>query len=331
MLAAINKENISKRTVWILDDGRMGHKNQSIGLANALGFKNITFIPVKPRKFGDILGIFNPSWRFEEMPKEPFPDVVIAAGYRTSYMTRWIKRKSPKSCVVQLMTPSGSPYDYDVVVASMHDKPRQADNVMTTIGALNKITPALLKQEADRWETRLAECPPPRLAVVIGGKSSRFTFTEEDAKMLASEVITFAAEKGYSLLVTTSRRTGEAQTEILRQAFQKSEVPAYFWCVDGKGSGRDNPYLAYLALAEAVMVTAESVSMISEACTAGKPVYIWGHSRFRMGKFRVLYDILEGQHRIADFDGNTVLRAPDYPLNDTERVADFVRSKLSKF
>jgi mitochondrial fission protein ELM1 len=70
-------------------------------------------------------------------------------------------------------------------------------------------------------------------------------------------------------VVTPSRRTGEAGLTVLRERL--AELPVAIW--DGAG---DNPYYAYLAIADALLVTADSVSMVSEAAATGKPVHILG-------------------------------------------------------
>ena len=69
-------------------------------------------------------------------------------------------------------------------------------------------------------------------------------------------------------LVTPSRRTGEENTALLKSAL--SAAPAFVW--DGTG---ENPYFGILGLADNIVVTADSVNMISEACATGKPVYVY--------------------------------------------------------
>lgn len=320
-------EDLNHMKVWILHDGRAGHLNQSKGVAAALGIRNAEVMTLYTRKFGSLLGLLYPPWRYERPPTSGYPDMVIATGYQTSFFTRWIKRISPTTFTVQMMNPSGEANEYDVVATPLHDRPRAHGNLVTTLGAANIISPTLLKQEGERWESRLRQCPSPRLAVLVGGNSKRFKLTTARAKQLAEEVTTIAKQQGFSLLVTASRRTGEAQTDIIRHTLQHSGVPFYFW--NGQDiTSRDNPLLAYLHTAEAVVVTADSISMVSEACTAGKPVYVWGKQWMKLGKFKLFYDVLEGQKRAVPLTEKLTLRAPDFPLTDTETIAGFIRGQL---
>ena len=125
---------------------------------------------------------------------------------------------------------------------------------------------------------------------------------------------------GAGLVVTTSRRTGAENEAILRAAL--ADVPSLIW--DGQG---DNPYFGMLALADAVVVTCDSVSMISEACYTGSPVHVYdfpgGSKRFR--RFR---EDLERGGLTRPFRGR--LESWQYtPLDETRRAADFVRSRYA--
>src|SRR6185312_6331620 len=85
----------------------------------------------------------------------------------------------------------------------------------------------------------------------------------------ADSVAAILRRDGGSVVVTPSRRTGDAGVALLRERF--AGLPGAIW--DGSG---DNPYYAYLAVADALLVTADSVSMISEAAATGKPVHVIG-------------------------------------------------------
>lgn len=322
-------EDLSHLSVWVLTDNRAGHVNQSLGLAHALGFENLQMINTKVAGMAKWLRVFSPGAVMADMLPEQTPDVIIGTGWGVSKINRWLGKMYPDAFTIQLMEPSCSTAEYDVVAAPAHDKVAVAENVITTVGVPNLITQDKLKQEQSRWASRLNECPGPRLAVLIGGASKRYKFGVPQARRLADDVIKFAVQKGYSLLVTVSRRTGELPTNELRAAFASSGLPYYFW--DGAEPNMiDNPFIAYLSMAEAAVVTAESVSMISEACSAGVPTYLWGMHDFRPGKFQIFYDQLMQQQRVARFDDGIMLRTPDYPLADTEQVAGFVRGRLLK-
>jgi hypothetical protein len=327
-LVAPVQQDITKLETWVLHDGRTGHFNQSMGVAAALGIKTPQVVELKPKPGHGLLRVLWPPLAWQ-IPPGPYPDLLIATGWQASYIARAIKRRSPATFAVQMMRPSGRLQEYDVVAMPRHNHPPALDHVVATIGAPNRITPARLKQEAARWEKRLAGCPAPRLAVLVGGEAQRFHFGLPEARQLVEEVRTFAEKYGLSLLVTVSRRTGAEVTNYLRNALLASDVPHYFWSGDDPDQ-RDNPYIAYLEMADAVVVTAESVSMTSEACTAGKPVYVWGLERLKRKKFQRYYDVLLQQKRVAPFTGRLSLRPPQNPLSDTAQVAGFIRGRLAR-
>jgi mitochondrial fission protein ELM1 len=150
--------------------------------------------------------------------------------------------------------------------------PRQ----LRTATPLTRVRPAALEQEARRWGPRFEALPRPRIALLVGGNSPHYRFTPELARTLAAEVATMVREAGGSLLVTTSRRTPQpaalALTEALRDA-----AHVFRWTPQSEADA--NPYVGYLAVADAFVVTGESASMLAEACATAKPVFIYSLPR----------------------------------------------------
>lgn len=333
--------------IWVLSDGKAGHQNQSMGVAEALCVSpgQIEIIKLEKRQFGSFLSFFWPPLKVKALPTGPWPSVVVATGHLTVPVSKWIKMQSPSTVTVQMMTPlnrfglkfkPGGFLDhafnsenfnfFDVVASPVYENQTESEHTVVTVGAPNLVTPEKLKEAEIKWQPTFKNLSDKKLAVLVGGNSSRYKFDEEKAKDLAKKVNEFANKKGYSLMVTTSRRTGEKQTAILREAFKGSKN--YFY--NGKG---ENPYMGLLACADRVLVTCDSVSMVSEACTAGKVVYIYGlNSELQnecMGKFNRLYKVLKGQGYIYSLNDKSA-KPPVEPLNDTAKVAGFVKSHLIK-
>jgi uncharacterized protein len=127
-------------------------------------------------------------------------------------------------------------------------------------------SPSTIAAGASRFPV-LAALPRPILSVLIGGANKAYRLTLRRVGEIAEALADVLRGQGGSALVTPSRRTGAAGIALLRDRLEN--LPAAIW--DGRG---ENPYFAYLALADAFMVTADSVSMISEAAATGKPVHI---------------------------------------------------------
>jgi hypothetical protein len=115
---------------------------------------------------------------------------------------------------------------------------------------------------------RLNDLPAPRIAVLVGGNNKYFQLTPVVARDLAGRLRRTVLDSGGSLMLTTSRRTGKEAEAILRD--QLSDLPSVIWTGEG-----ENPYLGFLALADHIVTTCDSVSMASEACATGKPVYVF--------------------------------------------------------
>ncbi len=247
----------------------------------------------------------------------PVPDLVISCGRRSVPAALALRRAG--AMAVHVQDPCIPPRCFDLVVPPRHDALTGA-NVMPTNAAIHGITQAKLRRAAAEWWPRFEGRPRPWIAVLIGGKSGAFDFEEQDARMLAAALQALSAS-GASLLVTTSRRTGAANTALLRKALPN----ACFWTGEADGP---NPYFGLLALADHIVATCDSASMVSEACSTGKPVHIvelpGGNKRFR-GFLNGLYQ--EGYAR--RFESPPLPVWSYMPPNDTAEVAARVRQMLA--
>jgi mitochondrial fission protein ELM1 len=192
-------------------------------------------------------------------------------------------------------------------------------NVIPTRGALHRVTAAKLSEHAVRHAALLQDLPRPLVAVLVGGSSRHGRFTLEDATRVGGQLAALARDTGAGLAVTPSRRTGEENVAALRATL--TGVPHFFW--DGSG---ENPYFGLLGLADHIVVTGDSASMVSEACSTGKPVYVIELQGYG-GRLRVFHQELRREGVTRPFDGR--LAHWNYePVNDTPEVAARLRSWL---
>jgi mitochondrial fission protein ELM1 len=277
--------------VWLLTSFRAGDNAQVLGLAEALGwpfeirqlkFRKTEFIT--NRLLGSTLAgvIADGSSRLAP----PWPDLVISAGRRNEPVARWIRDQARRSAeprearLVHLGRPWADPRHFDLIVTTPQYRVPDRANVLTIGAPLHRITAERLVQARALWEPKLAHLPRPWIAVLVGGNSPPYVFDEAMARELAQQACNLARRSGASLLITTSPRTQPEAAAALRQAI---EGPSYFqgWTPDPAS----NPYLGFLALADAFIVTGESMSMAAEACSTGRPVHLldmgWGWSAMR--------------------------------------------------
>lgn len=256
--------------VWILHDGKVGLRNQVMGVAEAVG------LPFDEKRLETRFpwNILPPALWFNArsapgrggdrlMP--PWPRLVISAGGRAAAPALSVRDAAAGRCLaVQIQDPKIAARRFDLMLIPEHDTLR-APNVVVTRGAVHRVTAAKLAAAAVAWLPRLAHLPRPRVAVLIGG-SGAYTLTPARMADLAQELAALAAT-GAGLMVTPSRRTGVEAERVLRDALSTKAVEIW----DGSG---ENPYFGYLALADFVLATADSVSMITEASATGKPVHV---------------------------------------------------------
>src|SRR5262249_54914231 len=157
---------------------------------------------------------------------------------------------------------------YDLVVTTPQYQVPAAANVMELDLPMHRVTPEAIAREQERWAARLNHLPHPRIAVLIGGSINRYTLDTRAARRIAIEVGAQAAARGGSMLICNSYRTPLAAMRALSNAVP---VPAFIHDWHNPQS-RENPYLAFLGLADEIVVTGDSISMLAEASSTGKPV-----------------------------------------------------------
>jgi mitochondrial fission protein ELM1 len=216
------------------------------------------FWPFPSRAIGDEGDQLTPPW----------PDLVVACGRSAAVPALTIKRASGgRTIAVQIQNPGVGHTEFDRFVVPEHDRIR-VPQVIVTRGAVHRVTQARLAAEAGRFPA-LAAMPRPVLSVLIGGTNKAYRLGLQQLGEIAEAIRALLRSNGGSALITPSRRTGGSAILLLRERLKG--LSAAIW--DGTG---ENPYFAFLALADAFLVTADSVSMISEAAATGKPVHIFG-------------------------------------------------------
>lgn len=301
-------------TCWMLSNGMAGYEIQGIGIAEALGLtpelKRVT--PIAPYSWLAPWGPAGPDANVAP----PWPDLLIAGGRQAVPYARMIAKKAGgRTLTVMLQHPRTSLKHFDLVWAPVHDR-LSGPNVISTLTAPNRITPEKLISEAERLAPRYAALPERKVAVVIGGTNKVYDLGPEPMARLAAKLKALAEEEQVGLMITTSRRTEPAATEVLKQALEGVPHVIYDAINDAP---EDNPYPGILGLAEATLVTCDSHNMVGEATTTGRPVHVIeleGGSR----KFREFLDALYVNGAARPFNGS--LDVWSYPpLNATQEIA----------
>lgn len=317
--------------IWVLDDPRAGTAAQALGIAERLGlpFRRIPLAwnwkahvaALVPH--GSLMGVS------AELGLDPGvgegPELVISSGRRSAPVAVWLK--SHYGCkLVHCMSPGLSGLlnrdAFDLLVIPTHDNPHQAPNVMPVLGAPHRVSPLVLTQAEMAWHERLAHLPHPRVALMVGGKiRSAVGMPAAMAHQLGRDVALLAIGMGGSVMATTSRRTGREAADALADGLGPAMHVLYHW-----GEPDENPYMGYLATADAIVVTADSVSMISEACATEAPVYV-ACQELAGPRHHIMIESFVQAGQVRPF-AQTLSTWPRTPLDEAGRVADEIRKRF---
>ncbi|HTR17455.1 MAG TPA: mitochondrial fission ELM1 family protein [Acetobacteraceae bacterium] len=301
---------------WILSEPYAGLQAQALGLAEAAGLSP-ELRPLVPRA----------PWRWfaaahwpaplraVDLPGTP-PGLVFTPGGVGAAVGAALRRRGQR--VVQVQNPRMDIRRFDLVVVNRHDE-LTGPNVLVTRTALHRATPERLAAARAEWAPRLAHLRRPLVAVLVGGSNGRFQLEAAEGAALARDLAALIRRDGVSLAITPSRRTAPAVRRILEETL--APLGAWVWDMQG-----ENPYFGLLGLADGIVATMDSVSMISEAVATEVPVMVVelpGRSR-RIGLFlRGL--IADG--RVRPFHGRFETWTVR-PLDDTREAAEEMRRRL---
>jgi len=262
--------------IWLIDAYRAGERGQVRALVDALGWPCETrVLSYRSRVFWPhLLGQANLQGITAESAaslKPPWPDLVVSCGVRNEPVCRWIRAQSGgRTRYVHVGRPWAALASFDLVITTPQYRVPPASNVVHNMLTLHSVTAQSLAQARPQWAGAFEDLPGPRIAVIAGGNSGPFTFGPKAAARLARQASGLARERGGSLLVSTSSRTSQAAVAALQGDIT---VPHYFY--RWQPADRANPYPGILAWADRLIVTGDSIAMLSEACATGKPVQMF--------------------------------------------------------
>lgn len=302
----------SAKRIWLITDGRAGNRSQARALGDAFG----RLLPVAleehalelrgwakpiPPAIAHGLGLAPISYSAPQLA-EPWPDLIVGTGRRSAPIVAWLGRRSGRPAI-QLLDPQMPARAFHTVIAPEHDDLTGA-NVLQSLGSLSPVTPARIA-EACRTAGLPEATDKPALAVLIGGDGRSWRL---DSAAILDALDRLAND--HFLLVTPSRRTPGPIRASLTEALKGR---GFVWQFSGP-----NPYPGLLHPAEAVLVTADSVNMASEAASTGKPVHILPVDGLP-AKFRKFHQALE-RHGASRVFAGRIEKWSYPPLAEADRI-----------
>ena len=318
---------LKSASAWIITDGKAGDEQQCIGVSKELGviYKKIH---VKPHwlysllmPYGSIDPKDDPTLSTSSIAP-PFPDIAIASGRRAVAYLKKIKNASQGRCfTVFLKNPRARHKIADFIWTPEHDGIK-GENILTTLTSPHTITELALQTAAKN--SRFTHISSPKIAVLLGGDSSLYQFTDKNCSALTN-ILSHLAESGAGLMISPSRRT----PKLLRDAIKN--INGFLW--DGEGK---NPLIEMFSAADHIIVTADSVNMVGEAVSTGKPVHVfYPAKRFKLLKFKP-HKIECFLNRLTDLGAikplEKTLKSWTYePINSTPVIAAEIKKRYRDF
>lgn len=324
-MAKFNKKTVK---TLVLSDGIIGMEAQCMGLVAALGL-TAQIVKVTPHQNivdSPELALEDTQPLFQENPEtiltEPHPDIILTAGRKMAGVSAGVKKRYVKNAITIHFQEPHLPQDlFSYLIIPDHDTTR-GENVILTRGSIGKMTEARLRKAGQDLHERVASLPRPIFSVSVGGSNIYFKVDNRTYEGLAGQLQTLAEETGGSIIGTTSKRTGEEGSRIIKDKL--GDTPGFIWTGE---KDAQNPYPGLLEICDAAIVTSDSVNMISEACFTGKPVYVLdiGENPERLKRFITRMSEDGFIHPFGD-----ILKKSNPPkkLDEAKRVAEIITKKL---
>ncbi len=284
------------RNVVILNDKRTGHLRQSEALLKAIrdiwekkGYKRedirakVIDVNFKNTLCGQFISICSnlsnarcqgcmrclalnlKKTSYDALMKN-YADIVISCGSSTAGVNLFLSRENNSKSIVIMKPPLIALNKFNLALIPRHDMPPVAGNVAITNGALNLIDSKRLMFYADKLQERLGPLKERRIGLLLGGNAKDFKMDYKAIEVMADNLIKAAKKYDAEIFITTSRRTPGGVDELLRKRFSEDERCRLLVVANDKNS--EGIVEGILGLSDVVLVSEESISMISEAASS---------------------------------------------------------------
>jgi mitochondrial fission protein ELM1 len=313
---------MKKSKALLLTEGMHGMISQVEGMAKALNteFSHKTirlsfpwnFLPAKITPASQII-LKNKIY----LSEDDSPDIVISCGRKSVAPSIFLKKKNPKIFTIHIQDPKVSLKNFDIIIAPEHDN-LDGINVISSKGAIHYITEEEVNNSKSYLENKIKS--QKIVSIVLGGPNKYYDFNENQLKNIFTKIRSEFINNGYKVIVIPSMRTPKLIINLAAKEFEEDGYVVKN--VDKKA------YLSALALANYIVVTSDSTSMISEAATSGKPIFI-AHMKAKKNnyRFKKFYKLFKELGIIRDL-GEKVENWKYEKLNEAEKIAVKIKNKL---
>jgi len=313
---------MSKLKGLILTEGMHGMISQAEGLAKVLDLDFIhekielsTFWKLLPPKIAPV-GNFVFKNKFED----DF-NIVISCGRKSVIPSIYLKKKFKNKIInIHIQDPKVSLNNFDFIVVPEHDG-LIGKNVLTTKGAIHYLTNDELVQNESYLKSKI-DNQKKIVSFIIGGPNKYYNYSEKIIDEIFLKIKKNFIEKNYQAIIIPSMRTPRNIIQKAQNYFDNNQI--IIPNVDKKA------YLSSLKLADHIVVTCDSTSMISEAALTGKPIYIAQMPTIKSNqRFKEFFNLFESLNIVKNLD-SSVENWNYKKLDETSRISSYIKDKINK-
>ena len=313
---------MSKLKGLLLTEGMHGMISQVEGLAKGL---DIDFIHEKI-ELNNFWKLFTPkftpinSFVFKNKIEKNF-NIIISCGRKSIIPSIYLKKKFKNKVMnIHIQDPKVSLNNFDYIIAPEHDG-LIGKNVLVTKGAIHYITEDDLIKNQSYLKPKINK--EKVVTMIVGGPNKYYNFNDNIIENIFLNVQNDFIDKGYQLIFIPSMRTPKNIIEKAVNFFNEKQI--IIKNIDKKA------YLSSMKLADHIIVTCDSTSMISEAAMTGKPIYVAQMPSIRKNdRFQNFYKLFKSLNIIRDLD-KTIDNWNYTKLNETDRISKLIKDKFKNY
>lgn len=337
------------KNILILTGDRISNDRQCLTLGAAISENSQNF-KILFNKYFSLLrflghsllkyGIINYNALERELLKEDGSyEAILCCGSRMAKIGLMIKDQFlPNVKLIQILNPEKSMNKFDVILLPNHDAKdfhSMYQNIIYYRGSLGVISLKSIEEDCKKNEvvhTALSAILRPVIGIFIGGTSKHYNFDITTVKKLIDTIVRLGNSMQASLLISNSRRTGKLATQIIKKEIISDNLQktysCYFYDITAKNS-QPNPYMEFVNAADFFLVTGDSISMITELMSTGKPIYVFAEGRLSK-KYQAFHSEIAVHLGIRFIDDST-MRLQPYSYrqpNDLKRIVAAIKAIL---
>ena len=245
------------------------------------------------------------------------PDLIISCGRKSVIPSILLKKKNPKIFTIHIQDPKVSFKNFDVIVAPEHDN-LKGDNIYTSKGAIHYITEPEISKARQYLVNKIKS--EKIVSLILGGPNKYYSFNSDQIINIFNQIKSIFVSDGYKVIIIPSMRTPK---EIIDLAEREMGLSGYVVNKVDKQA-----YLSAYALANYIIVTCDSTSMISEAATSGKPIFV-AHMKAKKNNYRFkrFFELFKQMGITRDL-GEKVETWTYNKHNEAQRIAAEIQNKI---